>query len=417
VSKGLARITAATDIDGGRPRALVPALAITQTVGYGVLQYAFPVLLTPIAEDLHASTAAVTGAMTTSIVVSAAAAIPVGRWLDRHGGRALMTAGSAVGVAAVLAWSRVHTLGQLYAVFVLIGLAWAASLYDAAFPVVIAASKAGQRDRSILAVTIVAGFASSIFLPLTAILLSHIGWRTTLLVLAVLLAVVTIPAHAAVVPGGTPAVRHGNHPALPGAAVRQAVRDPRFWQIAAAFVGQTAATSSVGVLLVTYLRQAGHPATMAAFLSGLLGVLSVTGRVATTGFARRHGMATVTAAVFAVQAVGAIALTMLSRSTAGAAACVIAFGLGYGVSTIARPAIVADRYGTANYATIASAMTLPITLSRAVAPLAAAAVAPNAFLITAGLICLISSILLAGTRRNRSSPDHAPATWTRSPSS
>jgi predicted MFS family arabinose efflux permease len=374
-------------------------LAVTQTVGYGVLQYAFPVLLTPIAADLRVSTAAVTGAMTTSIVVSAGVAIPVGRWLDRHGGRALMTAGSVVGVAAVLAWSRVQTLGQLYAVFVLIGLAWAASLYDAAFPVVIAASRADRRDRSILAITIVAGFASTIFLPLTAVLLSHLGWRTTLVALAGLLAAVTVPAHALVVPGArhhSQAGQRGAH----GVAVRQAVRDRRFWQITGAFVGQTAATSAVGVLLVTLLRQAGHPATLAALLSGLLGVLSVTGRLATTGFARRHGMANVTAAVFAIQAVGAIGLTFLAPSTAGAAACVIAFGLGYGVATIARPAIVADRYGTANYATIAAAMTLPITLSRALAPLAAASVPSKAFLITAGLICVTSAVLL---RRGRQS--------------
>jgi len=65
-----------------------------------------------------------------------------------------------------------------------------------------------------------------------------------------------------------------------------------------------------------------------------------------------YGMARVTAVVFAVQAVGLIALPYLGRTTAGAAACVIAFGLGFGVGTIARPAIVADRYGTARYATI-----------------------------------------------------------------
>jgi predicted MFS family arabinose efflux permease len=400
VSEATAAVRAATAVGVGRTRsrALVPALAVTQTVGYGVLQYAFPVLLSPIAADLHASTAAVTGAMTTSIVVSAAAAIPVGRWLDRHGGRALMTAGSLVGVVAVLGWSHAHTLLQLYAVFVLIGLAWAASLYDAAFPVVIAASRADRRDRSILAITIVAGFASTIFLPLTAVLLSHLGWRTTLVALTGLLVVVTVPAHATVVPRAAHFSRAGQ-PGAHGVAVRQAVRDRRFWQIASAFVGQTAATSAVGVLLVTYLRQAGHPATLAALLSGLLGVLSVTGRLATTGLARRHGMATVTATVFAIQAVGAIGLTFLARSTAGAAACVIAFGLGFGVATIARPAIVAARYGTANYATIAAAMTLPITLSRALAPLAAAAVPSKAFLITAGLICLTSAALLRSTPR------------------
>ena len=65
-------------------------------------------------------------------------------------------------------------------------------------------------------------------------------------------------------------------------------------------------------------------------------------------------MTAVTAVVFAIQAVGILALPHLGRSTAGAAACVIAFGLGFGVATIARPAIIAARYGTARYATIAA---------------------------------------------------------------
>ncbi|HEY0001940.1 MAG TPA: MFS transporter, partial [Actinoplanes sp.] len=78
-------------------RTLVAALAITQTIGYGTLYYAFAIFLTPIAADLHTTTTAVTGAFTASVLASALLAVPVGRWLDRHGGRALMTAGSLLG--------------------------------------------------------------------------------------------------------------------------------------------------------------------------------------------------------------------------------------------------------------------------------------------------------------------------------
>src|SRR5690348_1279487 len=72
-------------------RGLVTALAITQTIGYGALYYAFAVLLTPVAAGLHTSSTAVTGAFTASILTSALVAVPIGRRLDRHGGRALMT--------------------------------------------------------------------------------------------------------------------------------------------------------------------------------------------------------------------------------------------------------------------------------------------------------------------------------------
>ena len=383
---------------GGRthPRLLVAAFALTQTVGYGVLFYTFPVLLTPIAVDLHASTAAVTGAATLSILTAAAAAIPVGRWLDRHGGRALMTAGSILGVAAVLAWSQVHTVGQLYGVFAIIGVAGAASLYEAAFPVVIAATEPGRRNRALLAVTIVAGFASSIFFPLTGWLLAHHGWRITLILLAGLLAITTIPAHLSAVPARQ--TRHATAHRRTGLRVREALQDTQFWLLTIAFVAQAASVSAVGVLLIVFLRHAGYPATVAATVSGLLGVLSVTGRLASTGLARRHGMTAVAAIVFIIQAAGVAVLPYVVGSLVWAAACITAFGLGFGVATIARPAILADRYGTHRYATIAATMTVPITLAKAGAPLAAVALGTGQFLHWAAGACLLASGLLWTTR-------------------
>ncbi|MCP2323277.1 putative MFS family arabinose efflux permease [Hamadaea flava] len=400
-------LTPATTRTGGgraRPRRLVAVFAVTQTIGYGVLYYTFSVLLAPIAADLHSTAAHVTIALTVSVLAAAGAAIPVGRWLDRHGGRALMTAGSLLGVLAVAAWSQVRTLTQLYAVFAAIGLASAMSLYDAAFSVLIAVTDPAHRDGSLLAVTVVAGFASSIFFPLTAALTEALGWRTALLALAGLLAATAVPAHLAAVPSrSVHAARARNRH---GRSAREAFRDNGFWLLAAAFVLHTAAVSSVSVLLVIYLRQAGHPATVAASLAGLLGVLSVTGRLTTTALARRHGMTTVTAAIFTVQAFGAAALPYLGPSLAGAAACVIAFGIGFGVATIARPAIVAHRYGTARYATIAASLTLPTTLAKAGAPLTAALLTPARALPLAGLFCLISAALLYAAGRRPPGSTH-----------
>ena len=344
---------AATDIGGSRVRLhrLVATLAVTQTVGYGVLYYAFSVLITPMAADLHASTPRIAAALTVSVLLSATVAVPVGRWLDHHGGRLLMAVGSLLGVVAVAAWSQVRTPTQLYAVFVVIGIASAMSLYEAAFSVVIAATEPGARNRSLLAITVVAGFASSIFFPLTGWLTEAVGWRTTLVVLSLLLAITAIPGHLLAVPNS--AVHRGHTRMHVGQSVTTTLRDIRFWLLGSAFIMQAAATAAVGVLLVTVLRQAGHSATTAATLAGLLGVLSVTGRLATTALARRFGIASVTAAVFALQASGIAALPFVSDSLTGAAICVIAFGVGFGVATIAKPAILAERYGTTRYATIA----------------------------------------------------------------
>src|SRR5207302_3997658 len=99
-----------------RGLSIVAGLAITETVSWGVLYYAFPIFLTPIKEARGWSTLELTGAFSLALAVSAVAAPAVGRWLDDHSPRALMTSGSALGALLVLAWSRVETIAELYLV-------------------------------------------------------------------------------------------------------------------------------------------------------------------------------------------------------------------------------------------------------------------------------------------------------------
>jgi MFS family permease len=354
---------------------IVAALAVTQTIGYGVLYYSFAVLLRPMTETLGASPPAVTGALTAAILAGAAAAVPVGRWIDRHGGRALMTTGSIAATALVIAWSQVRNVTQLYAVMVGIGLCTAMVLYDPALAVVVSWFDERRRANAVLGVILVAGFASTIFFPLTAGLVEHHGWRDALIVLAVLYGVVAVPLHALVV-RKPPIVAGRTAPTAEQRArvVRATLHDRRFWLLAVAFVGHAGAMSAMTVHLVGYLTVRGHPATVAATITGLLGVLSVTGRLVLTGAQRRVRLTTVVAAVFLTQAVAAAALILVGGVTGGAVVAVVAFGLGFGVASLATPQLLAGRYGTTAYGTIAGVLTTPVTLAKATAPLAAAAV-------------------------------------------
>ncbi|REE97330.1 MFS transporter [Thermomonospora umbrina] len=373
--------TDAADADppGGWP--IVAALAISQTVGYGVLYYAFAVVLPAMRRDLNTGTAQITVALTLGLLVSAVAAVPVGRRLDAHGGRALMTVGSVLATVGVAAWASVQNLWQLYAVFVLLGLASAMVLYEAAFAVVVAWFRKG-RATALLAVTIIAGFASTIFMPLTGRLTDAYGWRTALLVLAVVHGAVTVPLHLLVrrPPAVAAAARERTEEADAGSAAerdalaRAALRDPLFWTLGAAFFAQGAAVAVIAVHLVTYLTELGHRAAFAATVAGLIGALSVSGRLVITVAARRTVTAVATAVVFALQAAAALVLLAVGRTGAGAIGCVLVFGLGFGVATIARPALLADAYGTTAYATISGLLALPLIVAKATMPLAAAAV-------------------------------------------
>ena len=247
----------AGDLTGGHQvtlsAGLMAALAVTQTIGYGTLYYAFAVLMAPLATALHTNTTTITGAYAASVLTGAALAVPVGRYLDRHGGRLLMTAGSVAGVLLLLAWSQVTTVWQLYVVQIGIGAASAASLYEAAFAVVIAISTTQQRPNALLALTVVAGFSSTIFLPLTGWLVAANGWRTALLVLAAIQAV-TIGLHVLAVrgPGHQTPDRSPHRVVAPG-AVRSALADRGFWLLALGFTAHTAAITALTVHLVAAL--------------------------------------------------------------------------------------------------------------------------------------------------------------------
>jgi MFS family permease len=388
---------------------IVTALAITQTVGFGVLYYAFAVFLTPMRRDLAASTAQVTGALTLALLVSAIAAVPIGRWLDRHGGRSLMTGGSVAATLLVVAWSGVRTVAELYLVFAGIGLASAMVLYEPAFAVVVTWFRR-QRAVALLVVSVVGGFASTIFLPFAGWLTETYDWRTALLVLAALHGGITIPLHmiirrpadqAAADPGSA-----GRADAERAAVTSAALRDPTFWTLVMAFVAHTGAVAVIAVHIVAYLLELGHAAAFAATISGLIGVLSVTGRLATTAAQRHRPATTVVAAVFVLQALAALAFPLVGHATAGAIACILAFGFGFGVATIARPALLADIYGTTAYGTLSGLLASPLTIAKALAPLAAA-ILRGAFgsylpvLVCVALACAIAAagLLVAGHLR------------------
>jgi MFS family permease len=357
------------------PRRLVGAFAVTQTVGYGVLYYAFSVILGPMSRDLGISTATAAGALTVAVLVSGVLSIPVGRWLDARGGHSLMTVGSVLGATAVFGWSQVQTAAQLYAVFVMMGMASAMVLYEPAFAVIVAVTDPARRAKALLGITLVAGFASSIFIPLTGQLVARLEWRSALVVLALLLAVITVPLHGLALRRTSTGDRIEGH-SRPSPV--RALRDPAFWLLAATFVLHGAALAVIAVHLVLYLISLGHPAALAAALAGLLGLLSVTGRVVTTLSTRWLPMATVAGVIFIGQGVAMSLLPTVGRQVPGAIACLVLFGLGFGVASIATPAIVLDRYGAAGYGTIAGTLAAPVLVARASAPLGGALVAAAA---------------------------------------
>ncbi|MCV2488323.1 MFS transporter [Geodermatophilus sp. YIM 151500] len=381
---------------------MVWTVSATETVAYGVLFYSFAVFLVPMRAELGASTAELSGALTLSMALTGVAAVGAGRWLDRHGPRGLMTAGSLLAAASVVGWSQARDLPQLYLAFAGIGIAGAAVLYEPAYALI---NTWFRRDRpaALATLTVVAGFASTIFLPTSQALVDALGWRSALLVLAGLVALCALPhalvlrrapadlglapdggaarpAGAALSAGASPSAGafpapgpepepergSGTAAAAPGAAWRR----PAVRRLTLAASIEMVAIMAVAVHLVAFLRGNGAGATVAAVATGALGALSVAGRLVLTGLGRRVGMARLTAALVAGQAVGVLLLLVLPRPV-GIPAFVLLFGLGFGVMHIARPALLGSYVPTAVFGRVSGAQTLATQAGRVVAPVSA----------------------------------------------
>lgn len=389
---------------------VVATLAVTETVCWGVLFYTFGVVLLPMQAGLDAGPGAVSGAFSVGLLVMGVAAVPVGRWVDRHGGRAVMTTGSLLGALAVLAWSQVRDVTQLYAVFVLVGLAAAMVLYEPAFAVVVQWFDR-RRSSALLLVTVAAGFASTIFVPLAAYLEGRWGWRAALLVLAVVVAATAVP-HALVLRPG-PWRDDGVHTRTGlGATARALVRDRHFAWLSLGIALNYLALGVAGVHLYPFLVESGHPSSTAALAVGALGVLSVAGRVLLTGLVARWPMALVAAAMFLAQGAGVGVLLVAPGSGVAVVVFVLLFGLGFGVGTLARPALVAEAYGVRAFATVSALLGLAVTAAKVLGPAAVGVVRglTGGYLLPwagVGACCLVAAVALVAAQRAPVTPTAA----------
>lgn len=361
---------------------IVGTLAITETVSWGILYYAFAIFIVPMGNELGWSSSTLTGAFSLALIVSGLSAPLVGMWLDRHGPRLLMTAGSILGTALVVAWSRVESIPVFYAIWIGIGLAMSVTLYEPAFTTITAWFER-DRSRAILIVTILAGFASTIFLPLSGWLEGELGWRDALLALAVILGVSTILPHALILrrrpedlglhldgrasaePPGGPQVR-----TRAGAKLGEAVRDTTFWWITTSFFLETISSIAIGVHMIPYLIERGESAAFAATATGLIGAAQVVARIAATMLASRVSQVMLTAFLFAMQAV-AVVILLEWEGRSSVLVAVLIFGAGRGVVTLMRPGLIVEYFGRTSFGAISGTMAFFLTFARGLAPVGA----------------------------------------------
>ncbi|MFI5303036.1 MAG: MFS transporter, partial [Polyangiales bacterium] len=313
-----------------------------------------------------------------TVLVSGFAGLALGRALDRFGARVLMSLGSVLSGLSLLAMARVHSLVAFDALWTLgLGLGTALTYYPVSFTVV--ANWFDRRRRQALALlTLLGALASPVAYPLVGWSIAAVGWRETLVRLAVVQLAIALPLHLVFVrrhpedhglrPDG------GSEPSAwtpeSGIDWRRAVGGAAFWTLTGALA--LAYFGSTFILLehVAYLIARGYAPTLAAALVGMLGLVYLPGRWLIAVASARIGTIALLAVAFLLEAAG-VALLLVAHDVVWVVGYVVVFGVAYGATAPLRAAIVAERFGRRAYGTIFAAQNAIVGVAAALGPIVA----------------------------------------------
>jgi MFS family permease len=359
------------------PWRAVTVLGITQILAWGTVFYP-PVMTVPlIAADRGFSFTFAMGGFSAGLLAAGFVSPTVGGLIDRYGGHRVMPFGSLAGAAGLVALTYASHPVAYFAVWMVLGAAMAASLYDPAFATLgrIFGAKARQ---PITVLTLAGGFASTVSWPASYALLQPLGWQGTYLVYAALLAFVAAPLHAFALPRtrATHDIVHAEGVAPPP-AVRPAT-GLAFLLVVAAFAAYSFVPSGLSAHLLAIFQRAGLEPHVVVLIGMLFGPSQVAARLCEFIFARNiHPLMMARFAVGMLVSSFAL-LWLFGFSTPAAVLFAVMFGIANGLITIARGAVPLALFGSVGYGRIIGRIARPALVITAVAPVVIAAVAERA---------------------------------------
>lgn len=348
------------------PKARIAALGLITITVYGGWFYSFGVLLDPIIADTGWSEPSVAAVFGSSTLIAAFGSLAGGWLLDRLGSRAVFAFAAVAGTVSFLVAAEATT-PAVFAVAGSIGGGTLASLgfYHVTQTAAVRISP-GSEDRAIAVLTIWGAFASAIYIPLTAWLVSEFDWRVTLRVIA-LSAFVSLTAGALVIDTRQRDVARSRIFGDMGAALRTG-QARRF------MTSQVLAGLAVGTILVYQvpaMTSAGLALGVASFWAGFRGFAQLGGRLPLMPMVRRLGIANTLRLAYLAIAVGSLALAFAGTPIL---AGVYALAAGFGIGAVSPLIGMHSKqvFGAASLGTAMGMVSLGFLVANSIGPIAAA---------------------------------------------
>ena len=385
---------------------LVGALGIAQIISWGSLYYAIGVLGAPMRAELGVSELFLFGSFTAGLLVCGAIAPATGRAIDRLGGSRVLAVGSVAGALGMAVLAMANGAAMVVFGWAIAGASMAATLYDPAFATL--SQHAGDKyRRAVTALTLLGGFASTVFWPLSKVLLDAFGWRATWGAYAALQIAVCLPIHLFVIPARA---RAGSSTQATSHERRAAGKRPGLAKLNAAFAIANLVVGVVAVHMVGLLTGAGLTTSEAIAISVLMGPMQVAGRIVEMAFLKRAHATHVGVVALSLIVIAIVVLMLVSGGGVLALLFVMAYGAGNGILTIVRGAAPAEMYGAESLGGLLGHLSRASSYARALGPATYPALVAIGLgegtslamldaLLAAGLVLYIAAIREAGRKR------------------
>ena len=351
--------------------AAVVALGISQITAWGTSYYCLGVLAAPISRDTGWSRGFVFLGFTVSLLAMGVVSSAVGRMIDRHGARPVMSLGTVLVSAGLFALSQVSNEAAYLAVWAFLGVGMRLYLYDAAFAALV--QLLPSRGRAAISyLTLFGALASSVFWIVGHALNERVGWRHTLVLFAVINLVVCLPLNwfglARRHSPERPAAPTGGRESGEGPPLQGRVRSVAIAVFALIIALNGFVFGVVSVQLIPLLEAAGLATAAAVWVASLKGVSQFGGRVVEITFGRNLRAMTVGRIAVGILPPSLLLLLFGTGSLPLVVAFTVLMGASQGVMTIVRGAVPLAMFGANGYGAVLGVIATPVLVVNAASP-------------------------------------------------
>jgi hypothetical protein len=349
-----------------RARVVVPALGITQILAWGSSYYLPAVLAKPIAEDTGWPLAWVIAGLSLGLLIAGLISPLVGRRIHDLGGRPALIASALLLAAGFTVLALAPNLPVFIAGWAVMGLGMGAGLYDAAFSTLGRIYGLAARQH-ITTLTLFGGFASTACWPLSAFFVSELGWRGTCGAYAGIQMLVALPIYLLALKGPVPPLPTEPTPNRSNLLAHDGIARHRALFVLLAVVVTIASMLStvISVHLLTLLQSRGLTLATAVALGALVGPSQVGARFFEMLVSRYHHPIWTKIASVSLVAIG---LLLLWMDIPLIPLCLVFYGAGIGLESIARATLPLALFGAKDYAPIMGRLARPSLIAQAATP-------------------------------------------------